>query len=118
MKKAAPVLLFITTAFICIMVGTMIGRHTSGNLYNISNMPAVEITNETIAQTQPGKLNINTASLTQIDDLPGLGPVLAQRIIDYREENGPFSSLEDLLLVEGIGEFRLNEIKDYITTGG
>ena len=54
--------------------------------------------------TDSGLININTATAAQLDTLPGIGPVLAQRIIDYRQANGPFTSLSQLMLVEGIGE--------------
>lgn len=118
MKKGSLLLLFIASSFICIMIGTMIGRHTSANFYNTSDNAPVASTEIGTASEQPYLLNINTATLMQLDDLPGIGPALAQGIIDYRTEHGPFSAVDDLLLVEGIGEFRLNEIREYITTGG
>lgn len=60
-------------------------------------------------------LNINTASLEELDNLPGIGPALAQRIIDYREEHGPFLTIEDILNVSGIGPSTFDQIKDKIT---
>ena len=61
-----------------------------------------------------GKINLNTATLAELDSLPGIGPVLAQRIIDYRETHGPFQSVEELLNVEGIGPSLLEKIRDRI----
>ena len=61
-----------------------------------------------------GLVNINTATSILLETLPGIGPSTAKSIIDYREENGSFSSIEDLILVPGIGEITLDEIKDFI----
>ena len=72
-------------------------------------------------ETQPKKeevtfpVNINTASAKELDALPGIGEVLAQRIIDYRNANGPFQSVDDLIKVKGIGEKTLEKIKPYAT---
>lgn len=117
MKKVSLILLAITAAFLCVMIGTLIGRHTSGNIYNVTEQSVSKQAADS-SEAAVGKLNINTATLSEIEYLPGIGPTLAQRIIDYRTQNGPFESIDDLLLVNGIGEKRFNEIKDYITTGG
>jgi competence protein ComEA len=62
-----------------------------------------------------GPVNLNTATLDQLETLPGIGPALGQRIIDYREEHGPFRSVDDLLNVSGIGEKRLEDLRSGVT---
>jgi len=62
-----------------------------------------------------GKVNINTATAAELDTLPGVGPSIAQRIIDYRTTNGPFKSIEDIKDVRGIGDATFEEMKDKIT---
>ena len=64
------------------------------------------------------KIDINRAESWLLEALPGIGEVLAQRIVDYRSENGPFRITEDLLKVNGIGDATLEQIKDYITVSG
>lgn len=61
------------------------------------------------------KVNINTATQDELDSLPGIGPSLAERIINYREENGNFKSTDELQNVKGIGEAKYADIKDRIT---
>jgi competence protein ComEA len=64
----------------------------------------------------PGyKININTASASELEALPGIGPALAQRVVEYRQSNGPFRTPEDIKNVKGIGDGIFAEIKDWIT---
>jgi competence protein ComEA len=63
----------------------------------------------------PQKIDINRAEPWLLEALPGIGEVLAQRIVDYRSVNGPFKRIEDLLKVSGIGSATFENIKDYIT---
>jgi competence protein ComEA len=60
------------------------------------------------------KVNLNTATAEQLDTLPGVGPVTAEAILDWREENGRFGSVEDLLDVKGIGDATLDELRDFV----
>jgi competence protein ComEA len=61
------------------------------------------------------RININTANQTELESLPGIGPVLAMKIIAYREANGPFSTIEEIIDVSGIGQATFELIKDLIT---
>jgi competence protein ComEA len=62
-------------------------------------------------------VDINTATLEQLDILPGIGPKTAQEIIDYRNANGPFARIENIMDVPGIGQATFGKIKDLITVG-
>jgi competence protein ComEA len=62
-----------------------------------------------------GLVNINTAGLEELESLPGIGPSLGQRIIDYREQHGPFHSVDDLDDVSGIGEKTLEDLRPLVT---
>jgi competence protein ComEA len=61
------------------------------------------------------RINLNTATAEQLDTLPGVGPVTAQSILDWRKENGRFGSVDDLLEVKGIGDATLAELRDLVT---
>ncbi len=61
------------------------------------------------------KININTATVEELVSLPGIGPAYAKRIVEFREKNGPFKKVDDLLNVQGIGEKTLEKIRDKVT---
>ncbi len=67
-------------------------------------------------ETRP--IDVNTASQEELETLPGIGPKLAGRIIAYREENGPFTTAEELCEGSGIGEKLLEKIREWIVVGG
>jgi comEA protein len=63
-------------------------------------------------------VNINTATAEQLELLPGIGPALAKRIIEFREANGPFEKVDELVAVRGIGEKSLAKLRPYVVTSG
>lgn len=63
-------------------------------------------------------VNINTATAEELETVTGIGPVLAQAILDYRAEHGDFQTIDELLEVRGIGSAKLDAMRDEITTGG
>ncbi|MBI5568263.1 MAG: helix-hairpin-helix domain-containing protein [Chloroflexi bacterium] len=67
--------------------------------------------------TLSAPININTANVEELDLLPGIGPSIAQAIIDYRTQNGPFKTIDDINAVKGIGDALFAKIKDSITVG-
>ncbi len=78
----------------------------------VSSLPGeniIEVENES------NIININTASQTELETLPGIGPSTALKIINYRNENGNFQKIDDIMNVTGIGEAKFNSLKDYIS---
>ena len=61
-----------------------------------------------------GPVHLNTATAEQLDELPGVGPVTAQKIVDYREQHGAFSSVDDLDAIPGIGPARLEQLRELV----
>jgi competence protein ComEA len=80
-------------------------------------MAALLLPGEGWAQDKPPKININTASAAELQELPRIGESIAQRIVDYRTKNGNFKRIEDLMKVRGIGERVFLQLKDLITVG-
>lgn len=67
------------------------------------------------AGEEPGPLNINTADEAALQELPGIGPALAGRIVEFRDQNGPFTSLDELDAVSGIGPVLLEDLAEVVT---
>lgn len=122
MKKARihPMIL-VTCVFAALLIGFFVGRNTNRTPVQIRYVPVLQTEPRETYPTKPmysGIVNINSATAEELQTLPGIGPTYAQRIIDYREENGPFQTIGELANVEGIGEKRLEAIWDLVTTGG
>ena len=112
-KQGVQILLIVMIIFLCILIGFFLGRNIGKSPIHISKVP--ESTSPSNATTSGDKININTADIDQLQKIPGVGSVIAQRIVDYREANGPFRSVSELTNVDGIGISRLEQIMDYIT---
>lgn len=69
------------------------------------------------AAAPAGKVNLNTATVAQLEELPGIGPALAARIVEHRQKNGSFKTVEDLMAVRGIGEKNFSKIQGLLSVG-
>ena len=120
-NKGLHSLLLITLIFSALLVGFFTGRLSSLHGDSLS-VTYEQSAHESISPEQityhDGKININTSSAEDLMMLPGIGPMLAERIISYRETNGPFSATKELINVKGIGEQTYAKIEQFITAGG
>ena len=125
-RKIPLILLAVTALLAAFLIGLFVGRTAGGqSIYQsaVSTLPPApsesEATGSPDATEEPlmEKININTADLQTLMTLTGIGETYAQRIIDYREANGPFQNIADITKVAGIGTKRFEAIKNDITVG-
>jgi len=103
MKRLLSVLsVLLCVAFAAPMVSLASGDQAQDVAANETNRPA------------PAKININVATAEELESLPNIGKLKAERIVEYREENGDFTSAEDIMKVKGIGQETLERIRDLI----
>ena len=127
-KPRLPIFAVITLIFAAFVLGLYLGRNQAGGDVILSVPPemqteppettlAPEIPEDTVPQVV-FPIDINSATTEEFMALPGIGQVLAERIVTYRNENGPFETVNGLMSVEGIGEKRLEDMLSKITIGG
>ncbi|MBQ7768469.1 MAG: ComEA family DNA-binding protein [Oscillospiraceae bacterium] len=118
MKKQGWILIAVTGAFLCLLLGVFLGRNANKVYIQIQDIQTIQTSPATTRPPESlGKININTADLEQLQLLPGIGESLAQRILDYRAEHGDFKSTEELMNVSGIGEKKFDNIKNFVIIG-
>lgn len=86
-----------------------------GAQIKVSEKNSTVAINSKTGSEQGNMVNINQADAKALESLPGIGPAMAQRIVEYRNENGSFQSVDDLQKVKGIGKAKLEKLKDRIT---
>lgn len=111
--KSEVVLLGLTALFLCALA-VLSAQDRQERAPGVVIETEVEVPKEEIAPDFP-PVNLNTATAEELDTLPGIGESLARRIIAWREANGPFESVEQIMEVSGIGEAKFAELKDRIT---
>lgn len=117
MKKGRYPLLIVFLCALCVLFGIFIGHNQRDDyVMLVPDTPHSAVNIERTAENY--LLDINTATVHQLQELPGIGKTLAERIVKYRENNGLFQSTEELTNVEGIGEKKLQEIETLIRVGG
>lgn len=118
--KTEKILLGMTAGFLCLLLCV---SHFSAPEPEPAGF-AVETERQAAASellpdlTPPEPVDLNTATAEELAGLPGIGEKLAERILAYRRENGPFDTVEDLLNVSGIGEKKLEDLTPYVTVNG
>lgn len=125
-KQTLSLLLAITLLFSAFTLGFFLGRNQNHQSVHLSviptqarhDLPLEENTEEETLPEVTFPVDINTAGIRELTALPGIGEVLAQRILDFRTKYGSFAKPEELMNVEGIGAGKLEEILDYVVTGG
>lgn len=117
MKKSIFLVFYACLLLLFLFTGILIGRNSQTGYVRLS--PA--LSEPPVSQADPqsfGKIDLNTATAADLADLPGIGNVIADRIILYRTENGGFDAVHELLEVEGIGQKKYEQIADYVYAGG
>ena len=99
----------------CVLLTLAIGLSLISCVKRPNHMAAVRTNSPETLPNQPKKININNAPMQELERLPGIGKGLAERIVDHREQYGPFRRTEHLIIVRGIRDRRFRALRDLIT---
>ena len=123
-KPQFSALVLVTALFSAFLLGFFLGRQSGAVQIQINSVVSGQPSTSPPETTQPDRtqagfpININTASAEELTSLPGIGDVLAGRIVSYREQYGSFLSTAELMDVTGISEKTYERIQEYVTVGG
>ena len=98
-----------------ILMAAILGIAVSAAVASAQNKATTSKAAATVTATATAPVNLNTATVEQLATIPGVGPRMAERIIDYRQKNGGFKKVEDLMNVSGVGEKSFLKMKPLIT---
>ena len=127
LQRYGLLLAVVTLVFVSFTAGFFIGRARDNSPVTITTQHVSPKPSQTLASSGGGGgekhtegiglVNINTADVKELAALPGIGETLAERIVEYRNRNGAFMSIYDITAVSGIGDAKLEAMKEYITVG-
>ena len=119
--KVEKIIAAVAAAILCFTCGLLVGKQSekpditvTENISAVSQKFESEQANENAKESQSVLIDINTAGEGELMLLPGIGEMLAERIVTYRDENGEFSTVEEIMNVEGIGQGKFAEICEFI----
>ena len=113
--KTEWLLLGLAGMFLCVLL--VLFFHDRAELETVGIETVTTVPQEEIVPDMT-PLDLNTADVEELAELPGIGGELARRVVEYREENGPFKEPEDIMKVSGIGEGKFADLEEWITVNG
>ncbi len=123
--KSEKCALIITIVFLALTLGFSLGRHQQESVFIVTESAFSSHGSQSAAEngapssaaveSERTIININSCTAAELEALPGIGPVLAERIIAYRESEGGFKTIEDITKVQGIGAAVYEDIREYIS---
>lgn len=117
MKNGRTIMLLVCALSLTLVIGIFVGRNLRTEYVQLPKGDDAQ-TVSALEVAKDYRLDINEATKVQLMELPGVGEMIADRIISYRTENGPYASIDDLLNVKGVGEKKLKQLETLIKAGG